>query len=89
MYVTKTEDRSTFTFGIDGIAYSVPTLASMPMGDIVAFTEAATGGEAAAIRWVYDLFMRATEGAVAKLPGSAFSDLMREWQAAKAVEPGK
>jgi len=88
-YQVRTEDRSTFSFSIDGTEFQVPTLASMPVEDIVAFSDAAAGGEQTAIRWVYDLFMRATDGAVAKVPGSAFGDLMKEWQTARPAEPGK
>ena len=89
MYVVRTADSTTFEFEIDGAAYQVPTLAAMPVEDVVAFADAAADGEQSAIRWLYGLFMDATGGAVAKVPGSAFGELMREWQAARPVDPGK
>ena len=46
-------------------------------------------GETAAVRWMYDLFMRETDGAVADMPASAFGQLAKAWQAARAVDAGK
>ena len=41
------------------------------------------------VRWMYDLFMRETDGAVADMPASAFGQLAKAWQAARAVDAGK
>lgn len=89
MFRVESETTAPFEFEWMGAAHSVTQLAALPMDDLMAFAEAAERGETAAVRWMYDLFMRETDGAVADMPASAFGQLAKAWQAARAVEAGK
>lgn len=89
MFRVESETTAPFEFEWRGAEHSVPQLAALPMDDLMAFSEAAERGETAAVRWMYDLFMRETDGAVADMPASAFGQLAKAWQAARAVEAGK
>lgn len=88
MYIIENKGADAFEFEWEGTAYSVPRMASLPMDDLMAFADAAAaGGESEALRWAYRFFNDATGGAAGRMPGAAFGQLVKAWQA--PVDVGK